>query len=134
MACVEPARSSRGQTFKAHNTQNEYQILELNLLFQSFFVRRREMIMNSLQQNSNFKYVFPPQRLTSSIKQPYNVCRLVTRLVSSLDTRARIECKKGTIFVRYIFSWDAVRNTRTTYKIGGNFVFKIVGQLVFPCF
>ena len=92
------------------------------------------MIMNSLQQNSNFKYVFPPQRLTSSIKQLYNVCRLVTRLVSSLDTRARIECKKGTIFVRYIFSWDAVRNTRTTYKIGGNFVFKIVGQLVFPCF
>ena len=47
----------------------------------------------------------------------------VSSLVSSLDTRARIECKKGTILVRYIFSWDAVRNTRTTYKIGGNFVF-----------
>ena len=42
-------RSSRGQTHKAHNTQNECQILELNLLFQSFFVRRREIIMNSLQ-------------------------------------------------------------------------------------
>ena len=37
------------QTFQAHNTQNECQILDLNLLFQSFFVRRREMIMNSLQ-------------------------------------------------------------------------------------
>ena len=49
MACVTPARSSREQTLEAHNTQNEYQILDLNLLFQSFFVRRREMIMNSLQ-------------------------------------------------------------------------------------
>ena len=49
MAGDTPARSSRGQTHKAHNTQNECQILELNLLFQSFFVRRREIIMNSLQ-------------------------------------------------------------------------------------
>ena len=49
MAGVTPTRSSRGQTHKAHNTQNECQILELNLLFQSFFVRRREIIMNSLQ-------------------------------------------------------------------------------------
>ena len=59
--------------------------------FPSFFLfRRREMMMNSLQKNSNFKYVFPPRRLTSSIKQLYNACRLVTLLVSFLDTCARI--------------------------------------------
>ena len=35
------------------------------------------------------------------------------------------------VFVLYIFSWDAGRNTRTTYKIGGNFFYYNNWSMIF---
>ena len=85
------------------------------------------------------KYVFPPWRLTTSIKQLYNVCRLVTLLVSFLDTciytiYMYVHVLGGYDLCALHFQLGADRNTRTMYEIGGNFVIRIVGQWLFPYF